>query len=150
MATETTMQAGPELDAEVRRVLGMPWRFICPKCGSTWFGSSSLGDKFEVTCHDEHSVCCSWWGSPDECPPPKFSSDPAAAWQVVEHVSRERKVWFGISYAHPALADTGMEHESCSVMVYPIGSIKPLADATAATFAEAVCRAALAAARPRT
>lgn len=45
--------------------------FICPECGSTYFGSGNLRGKdglgvppsqVTIYCHDQHGVGCKWSG----------------------------------------------------------------------------------------
>jgi len=43
-------------------------QFKCPRCGSSWFGSSSIGSVVQkYHCHDEYNNGCSWSGSFSEC-----------------------------------------------------------------------------------
>lgn len=76
------MNAGRPLDRLVaEKVVGdaAMWGFQCPLCGSTHFGTDlSTGLRH---CHGDNG--CSWRGPPSKAPP-AFSTDIAAAWQVVE------------------------------------------------------------------
>lgn len=41
-------------------------KFICPKCGGSYFGSGGLGLR-EYYCHDEYNCGCSWHGPAEKC-----------------------------------------------------------------------------------
>ena len=77
-------QAGPELDARVaEKVMGGADMvgFLCPRCGSNYFGSSQDGMRY---CHGEHRAC-GWSGQAADAVPP-FTTDPAADYKVLQHV----------------------------------------------------------------
>ena len=87
------MEAGRELDALVAEHLfggaGATW-FVCPRCKGEHFGASGDGRQ----CHDEYNRGCAWYGAISDALPP-FSTDIAAAWEVVDALS-ERNIHFAI------------------------------------------------------
>jgi hypothetical protein len=113
------MKPGPEMDAAVSGRL-MEWRRI-------------LGLRHEPII---------------ECGRP-WSTDPRHAVDLMDIVSRERTVWFGISFASQRIADHGLEHECCGVdahLIDAVGLTGPtsIGSATAADLPAAVCLAVLA------
>lgn len=80
------LKPGRELDRLiVEKVMGGVrfCGFSCPKCGSSFWGLYSDGNRH---CHDQFNRNCRWSGPAEEAPPP-YSTDLAHAWQVAEKLN---------------------------------------------------------------
>lgn len=129
------MSPGRESDAVIAQALGFianrDKKFVCPLCESTHFGSG-MGN---IGCHGEG---CRWQGSWDDIAWPAYTTDIAAAWQVVEKML-QRGVIDGL---YPAYDGDKFLHWCC---VTDIDGNRQ--GHTADTAPLAICRAALAATR---
>jgi hypothetical protein len=118
VASSVSMKAGPELDALVaEKMLGCAvgysnGRPVC-RCAGTW----------------AHGQCGHWLK--------KYSSDMAAAWQVVEHMVAGG---FQVKVATYTLESSLPEYRWECIVAH---GAEPVAHVTAATAAEAICLAAL-------
>lgn len=70
--------------------------FCCPRCGNQEFGSGENkdGSRYRV-CQGDNG--CYWKGDAADAPPP-YSTDPAAAWEVVERMLSLGWFWEGNSH----------------------------------------------------
>lgn len=82
------------------KLAGIPWKFQCPKCYGSWFGSDTKKEDGEITvtkryCHNENRCGCHWEGTDDECRrvPDYDDPDEMGAWVPVWKSIKERGLW---------------------------------------------------------
>ena len=78
----------PEVDKNIQlaNLLDGHHEFLCPKCGSTYFGSAEVG--MIRYCHDQHDKGCKWKGS--ACfAPPEFDEDLNAMAEVEKFIAKK-------------------------------------------------------------
>lgn len=112
--------------------------FCCPECGGSHFGTGPNGNR---RCHDEHDINCRWSGEPGECVP-KYSTDIASAWTVVENMIKSgwnpTANWHdeldgsaGLRQWHACLSKN--HHDPDGIWIHGYGETAPMA----------ICQAAL-------
>jgi len=136
------LPAGPELDALVaERVLGIPperWLSVCREQGhrtDDYEYDPSDGDESGWCYMCGVSVC-----EAQKCPP-RYSTDIAAAWVVVEHLRERWSLWVGPQSIGELWACEYTRSDQRQLFAFPGESDGPFV--TAETAPLALCRAAL-------
>ena len=79
---------------ELAELVEAEWRFECPKCTGSWFGTSDgLSEYCTGHCKDEYKQGCHWSGSSENCRRwPDYDTD-LNAMREVWAVLKERGLW---------------------------------------------------------
>lgn len=144
MTALTTVDPGPALDAEIGRILDCEQDFRCPSCDGTWFGTwdtSAPYDQWVRVCHGPPAAC-GWKGSDSDCMAwPRFSTDIAAAWTVVERL-RSKQVDVMLLQGEPQVGRGPADQWECALWWHENGEHRETTQ-YADTAPLAICRAAL-------